>query len=265
MYQKTELAWPTLKEYVQKKPDKIYTGISPSSLGGCMRSHYWKIKGMKASTPPTPGALVNFQMGHIWEAMMARAYDERGLLVKWFQDGVDKPWLDEDTGLSGTPDFLVYNSTDFDKREIIINDSKTVNSAFFNYAKTKPFEVWVADNMAYVYQQVSYIILARKNGYPQLDKAVLSFASKDDSYIALEFEITATPQLIMQVKSRAWDLKGYLDRNELPPCSCEGWKVGYCNYGNPFTQKPNTKKKLVNTECCQEEFLAYATNKEGQK
>lgn len=233
-----------------------------------MRSHYWKIKGIKPTTPPNPGALVNFEMGHIWEAMMARAYDERGLLVKWFQDGVDQAWKDPDTGLVGTPDFLVYNSTDFDNREIIINDSKTVNSKYFKYAATKPFEQWVADNMDYVYQQVAYIILANKNGYPQVDKAVLSFASKDDSFIALEFEITATQELIRKVSERAREVKAYVDANKLPPCTCEGWKVGYCNFGDPFTRTINTSKKEVNSTCCDEtQVLSLQTlnNKEGQE
>jgi hypothetical protein len=260
MYEKTTLSWDTLKEYVQSKPDKEYSAISPSSLGGCMRSHYWKINGVKATTPPNIGALVNFEMGHVWEELLARAYEKQGLLVKWFRDGVDKPFFDPETGLGGTPDLMVYNSTDFDAREMVIVDSKTVNSAYFKYAASKPFQQWVADNMDYVYQQVAYIDLANKNGYPQVNKAILSFASKDDSYIALEFQITATPELINKVRDRARTLKGFLERKELPPCSCEGWKVGYCNYGNPFTQKENTKKKMVNTECCDEEnVLALAS------
>lgn len=255
MYDKTTLSWETLREYVQNKPNKTYTGISPSSLGGCMRSHYWKIKGLPATTPPNPGALVNFEMGHIWERLLAQAYESRGMLVKWFQDGVDKPFSDPITGLVGTPDLLVYDRPDFEAREMVVVDSKTVNSKFFNYAKTKAFEDWVADNMDYVYQQVSYIILANRNGYPNLNKAILSFASKDDGYIALEFQITATPQLIKKVSDRALDLKGYLERNELPPCTCQGWKIQYCNYGNPWTRTTNSTKKEVNSECCGEDYV----------
>ena len=113
----------------------------------------------------------------------------------------------------------------------------------------KPFRDWVADNKGYIYQQVAYIYLARQAGY-EVDKAILSFASKDDGYIGMEFMVQADDEPIEKIKARALKLKSYLDRDELPPCECEGWKVGYCDYGNPDTQQPNKKKKIVNTECC---------------
>lgn len=247
-YSKTTLSWDTLRTYITTKPDKIYTSLSPSSLGGCMRSHYWKVLGVPSTTPPNPGALVNFEVGHHWEQVLADAYESQGMLVKHFQDGVDK-FYDEITHLGGTPDLLIKHNG-----ELIIVDSKTVNSAYFRYAKIKSFDDWVKDNESYVYQQVAYVYLARKAGY-DVNRAILSFASKDDGYIGLEFEITVTDALIDKVVSRAKTLKGYLDRKELPPCECDGWKVGYCNYGNPTTQAPNKKKKMVNTECCDPKWV----------
>lgn len=247
-YDKTTLSWDTLRSYITTKPDKIYTSLSPSSLGGCMRSHYWKVLGVKSTTPPNPGALVNFEVGHHWEKVLADAYESKGMLVKHFQDGVDK-FYDPETHLGGTPDLLVkYND------ELIIVDSKTVNSAYFRYAKIKPFSEWVKDNTNYIYQQVAYVYLARLAGY-KVDKAILSFASKDDGYIGLEFELTVDDEILQRVTDRAKKLKGYLDRKELPPCECQGWQIGYCNYGNPATQEPNKKKKIVNTECCDPKWV----------
>jgi hypothetical protein len=115
-------------------------------------------------------------------------------------------------------------------------------------------DAWVKDSMNYVYQQVAYVYLARLAGY-DVNKAILSFASKDDGYIALEFMIEVDDELVEKVTSRALKLKGYWDRKELPPCTCEGWLVGYCNYGNPDTQQPNAKKKMVNTECCDPKYV----------
>jgi hypothetical protein len=249
MYEKTTMSWDVLKAYILTKPQKEYKAISPSSLGGCMRSHYWKVKGVPATTPPNVGALVNFEVGHHWEAVLAAAYANQNMLVKWFQDGKDDPFFDPETGLGGTPDLLIEK-----EGELYVVDSKTVNSLYFKYAEKKSFNEWVKDNMDYVYQQVAYVHLCRLAGY-NVQKAILSFASKDNGYISLEFQITVTQELLTMVKDRAKKLKGYLDRNELPPCECAGWKVGYCNYGNPATTQPNSKKKIVNTECCGEGYV----------
>jgi len=242
-YAKTDLSWETLKKYMATKPEKTYTSLSPSSLGGCMRAHYWKVKGVPATTPPNIGALVNFEVGHHWESVLAKAYESQGKLVKHFVDGVDKLY-DPITHLGGTPDLLVREND-----ELIIVDSKTVNSAYFRYVKMQSFSDWVADNKGYIYQQVAYIYLARQAGY-EVNKAILSFASKDDGYIGMEFMIQADDELIGKVVDRAKTLKGYLDRDELPPCTCEGWKIQYCSYGDPNTQVPNSKKKIVNSTCC---------------
>lgn len=242
-YGKTTLSWDTLKSYVMTRPDKVYDSLSPSSLGGCMRAHYWKVKGVKSTTPPNPGALVNFLVGHHWEQVLADAYKSKGMLVKHFEDGVDK-FYDPITHLGGTPDLLVKHND-----ELIIVDSKTVNSAYFRYAKIKSFDDWVKDNSNYVYQQISYIYLARLAGY-DVNKAILSFASKDDGYIGLEFEMEADDEVVQRVVARALKLKGYIDRDELPPCECEGWKIQYCDFGDPSTQVPNKKKKIVNSSCC---------------
>jgi hypothetical protein len=232
---------------MESLPDKKYTGVSPSSLGGCMRAHFYKIKGVKSTTPPNYGSLVNFEMGRLWEAFLARAYKDQGRLVKWFEDGVDKPWRIDEINLVGIPDLIV---TDFDGEQVIV-DSKTMRSEWFQYAsKYKSLDAFIKDNKAYVFQQVCYILLARANGYPDMRKAVLSFASKDDGYVGNEILIHNSTALTKMVTDRIKELNNYLDRDEVPPCECEGWKVGYCDYGNIRTQTTNRKGKIVNTECC---------------
>lgn len=238
-----------LRTMVKNMPPKEYKAISPSSLGGCMRVHYWKLKGIESTTPPNYGALVNFQIGFLWEQLIAKAFKEQGNLVKWFEDGVDKPFYDEKTGLGGLPDMIIKK----EGKQVIL-DSKTVNSAYFRYAKIKGMAKWVDDNMNYVYQQVAYVYLAREAGY-DVDSAILTFASKDDGYIGLEFQVEVTDELLDKVLSRAKRLQEYIKNDELPPCECEGWKIGYCGYGNPNTREPNSKKKEVNTECCELRFL----------
>lgn len=248
-YRKVTDTQDALKHYISNLPDKVYTAISPSSLGGCMRSHYWKINGIKSTTPPNYGALVNFQLGHMWEAVLAKAHESNGTLERWFQDGIDEPLYDKETHLGGLPDMIIKRG-----KELIVLDSKTVNSAYFRYAKTKGFDKWVQDNKNYIYQQVAYVYLVRKAGY-DVKSAILSFASKDDGYVGLEFEVEVTDELLETVLKRAKRLQRYLKEKELPPCSCEGWMVGYCGYGNPNTREANSKGKEVNTECCELKFL----------
>lgn len=248
--QKVRTSSNTLNRYVNGLPPKEYKGISPSQLGGCMRSHYWKIKGEKPSTPPTTAAKVNFLVGHAWEATLAEAYRAEGTLVKHFDDKNDEPFKCEETGIVGLPDLLIKEGD-----ELVIVDSKTVNSKYFMYAnRYKKFEDWVESNYQYIYQQVAYVHLLRSNGY-EVDSAILSFASKDDGIVGLEFRVEVTEELLNKVLARAKRLQDYIKNNQLPPCECEGWKVGYCDFGNPDTRQPNRTKKIVNTECCKEAFI----------
>lgn len=246
---KTTIGWDTLKAYAMSRPVKEYRGISPSSLGSCLRAHYWKIKGVPPTTPPGPGAQVNFMVGRHWEAELAKAFESQGRLIHWFQDEQDAAWVDPHTALVGTPDLLVY----LPSGEQAVLDSKTVMSAWFKYAQSMPWEKWLTENQTYIYQQVCYVHLARLNGYPDLNKAVLSFASKDNGFIGLEVEITVTHDLLEDVLSRAKTLQGYLDSNQLPPCECVGWQVNYCSWGVVESIAPNKKGKRVPTLCCQEE------------
>lgn len=247
MFNQTSITADVLKGYMASKPKKQFTGVSPSSLGGCMRSHFYKLKGIEETTPPNYGALVNFQIGFIVEEFLAKAYKEQGKLVKWLQDGVEKPWRIDQLNLVGLPDIIALNKDD----EPVIVDSKTMRSEWFQYAKRyKTFDAFVKDNEAYIYQQVCYILLARANGYPKMRKAVLSFFSKDDGYVGNEIEITITTDLANLVIDRIKLLNGYLDRDEVPPCECEGWKINYCPMGNPYTKFFNKKGKEVASECC---------------
>jgi hypothetical protein len=262
MFDFSDVTAVVLKGYMESRPNKTYTHISPSSLGGCMRAHFLKLNGVPATTPPNYGALVNFEVGRLWEELIAKAYEQQGMLHKWFRDGIDAPWVDEELNLAGTPDIIAKDEAG----ELFIVDSKTVRSEWFQYTKRdidKPggFQRWVADNKSYVYQQVCYLLLARKNGYPDMKRAVLSFASKDDGYVGRELKITLTTDLVKMVTDRIGELNNYLQRNELPPCECEGWKTNYCDMGDPHTRKLNAKKKEVNTTCCSSSIWESFNNK----
>lgn len=260
MFSKTQITANVLKGYMASLPEKQTPKVSPSQLGGCMRAHFYKIKQVPLTTPPNYGAMVNFQVGFMWEAFIAKAYQQQGRLVKWLQDGLEEPWQLPELNLQGLPDIIAL---DEDGEEVIV-DSKTVRSEWFQYTrKYKSMDDFVRDNKAYIYQQVCYILLARANGYPKMRKAILSFASKDDGYVGNELLILNTTELTKMVTDRIKELNGYLDRDELPPCECDGWKVAYCSMGNPHTRVFNKKGKEVNTVCC--ELAIWDAHLKGEK
>lgn len=255
-----------LAEWTESRPSKGYNTIAPSALGGCPRAHFLKIKGIPATTPPKAGAQVGFEVGRTWEAFMAKVLEDQGLLVKWYQDGVDEPLVHPTLNLSGTPDYLIQING-----KLLVADSKTMRSDYFwnmereymmvcNAAKrtgsiipTKA-KFWTDKNEAYVMQTAAYIKLCRANGL-DVQGGLIFFASKNDGFIGMELEIPWTAELDAEVTERIKYLQGYLNLDQLPPCTCEGWKVQYCDYGDPTTQeekqiRQTKNKRLVNTECC---------------
>lgn len=245
-----------LTRWVNSRPDKEYHYISPSSLGGCNRAHYFKIKGVKQTTPPSESALLNFQMGFVWEEVIKKALDDLEipyLFQMYFED--------TELNVAGTTDFILPADAEkasgwwFDpdylnppKEEFVIHDSKTMASKWFWYLE-KSNKDFGAENEHYLYQLGLYIILARRKGY-NVNKGLLTFISKDDSMVGKEYEFTLTPEWEEKILTRVKRLNANLKANKIPPCECVSWKTGYCGYGNPLTREKNKSGKVVNTECC---------------
>ena len=227
------------------------------SLSG-LEFTYFKIKGVKQTTPPSESALLNFQMGFVWEEVIERALTELNIPYK-FQEHFE----DKELNTGGTIDFMLPANLDtfvnatgqqlWETEEVVIHDSKTMASKWFWYLE-KSNKDFGAENEHYLYQLGLYIILARRKGY-NVNKGLLTFISKDDSMVGKEYEFTLTPEWEEKILTRVKRLNANLKANKLPPCECEGWKVGYCGYGNPATREPNKSKKMVNTECCSEDLL----------
>lgn len=237
-----------LDTWVNQEEDKVYKQISPSSLGSCARSHYYKIKGVKATTPPSTSAKLNFRMGFVWEDVIKKALDDLKLPYL-FQEYFE----DKELNAGGTIDFMLPDRQDEFKGswkdiEVVIHDSKTMGSKWFWYLE-KSNKDFGAENESYLYQLGLYIILARREGY-NVNRGLLTFISKDDSMVGKEYEFVLTPEWEEKILTRVKRLNANLKQDKLPPCECEGWKIGYCSYGNPLTRKKNAKGKEVNTECC---------------
>lgn len=246
-----------IHEAVKNQEKKRYKGIHASALGGCPRTHYWKIKGIKETTPPNLGALMNFKMGNVWEDTLL------GLIAELPEVEIIK---EDYKQIWHVPELNLYGETDIplkiaDKRVII--DVKTVNSAWFGY-KEKEYskvadkmtknEFLLRENPEYEIQQGCYLLMAKLLG-KKYDEARLIFVNKDNSYIGWEVVITLTPELEKKIMERINYLNKCLKNHELPRCECTSWKVGYCNFGVVETRTTNSKKKEINSECCQVEYV----------
>ncbi len=242
---------------VMKEERKPYRGIHPSSLGGCPRTHYWKIKGILPTTPPGIGELMNFKMGDAWENALFPILQRLDGIKVHHHKG-EKAWSVPELNLFGTPDYTIT----VDGKNLIV-DAKTVKSKWFDYVEREYKTVQdtvdkntflLEKNHHYAIQQGAYLLMAKRLGL-EYDHAKLIFVSKDNSFIGWEVEIYLTEELEKEILERIEYLNNCLNFDKLPKCECEDWKVGYCDFGVVETQTENRTHKMVNTECCNEEYV----------
>ena len=227
-------------KYASSWPDKKYKQISPSSLGGCMRSHYYKLIGLPQTTPPNPGALLNFELGRLWEEKVTKGLRYMGVPF------IDQFYVeDKELNCGGTLDFAVFEP---ETCEWTVVDSKT-ESVYSPMYRKRNGETFLSSNKQYVIQLATYKLLLERNGFKVSDKGRFVVITKDNGMID-EPIAHLDEKLEKVVLARIEKLNKCLEEGTVPACECEGWKVGYCNYGNPNTSTTNTKGKVVNTQCC---------------
>jgi predicted RecB family nuclease len=222
-------------DWVQNKEKKVIDHISPSMLGGCPRVHYYAIKHIAQTTPANPGALLNFQLGFMWEEVLRQALELNGVECEY-----QKEMYDEKLNVKGTLDFLI--KTDFGYEVV---DCKTESLLASKYRKGGDY---LSDHHRYVIQLGTYALMLRRQGVEVKRMRILNIIK--DNGMVQEYMVEYTPELQAEILERIKYLNECLDSNTLPRCTCEGWEVGYCNYGNPTTRQLNKTKKMVNTTCC---------------
>lgn len=231
-------------DYVRSLPPKVIDHISPSLLGGCMRRHYYEIKHIPHTTPPSPGALVNFQMGFLYEQLMEKALEDSGLDYKsqWHLE-------DEELNLSGTLDFALHD-LETDEWEVV--DTKTESILAAGYRKREK-TTFLEGHDNYVIQLGTYIMMLRRKGF-NCSRGRFVTITKDNGMIE-EHHLSYTPELEERIMARINKLNQHLKDGTVPDCECSGWEINYCAYGDVDSIKPNSKGKLVPTKCCSLELL----------
>jgi len=240
----TDIKIPELMyAYADSRPDKVIDYISPSQVGRCMRAHFFAIKHIKQTTPPSNAAMLNFQVGFLWEEVMAKALDQAGIpyLSQYYM-------LDEELGVAGTLDFAPF---DPETGEWEVWDSKTESLLASKY-RNKDGVTFFSKHPEYVHQLNTYAILMRRQGF-NVVRGRFGVIVKDNGLIS-ENRTGLSDESLENTFERITQLQQYLNNDELPPCECEGWKVGYCGYGDPDTLIKNKTGKTVNSTCCGEEL-----------
>ena len=266
-----------IKEYYDLKPEKEYKEglISPSMLGGCPRVMWYTLKGVKKTTPPDTNAQQNFRVGHLWEAQISEYLYELGHLVYWWIDGmterfIDKSkwgdtlrtdkWVDEDLGVAGTPDQVFIQDGKY-----VLLDTKTSSQDSARYiAPLSDEEYWSTKGSKYRLQLGAYLLMAKRRYEMGLEKHKISYGklviiSKDNGIIIKEPVLFLDAKLEKDVTDRINYLRSFINSNEIPPCECiidsehnrGKWMVSYCDYGDVDSIKPNSKKRMVPTRCCE--------------
>jgi len=266
------------KEYYDKLPPKRYPEklLSPSMLGGCPRVMYYQLKGIEQTTPPDCNAQMNFQVGHLWEMQTALTLDKLGVLIHWWCEGQDSrlintetwssqdvlrkdKWVDEEIHVAGTPDIMYYQDD-----KVVLLDSKTVSDGMSSkIAKLTDEEFW-KEKYGYKLQLALYLILHKRRYEAGVEKIKVDYGklvifSKDNGHILKEPVLFYSKELEEEVLNKCNELWSYISNDIKPPCTCNvetefnrgKWLVSYCNYGNIDSMKPNYKKKIVPTRCCE--------------
>lgn len=227
-------------DWAKSWPEKVIDHISPSMLGRCMRAHYYAIRHVPQTTPPGPGALLNFELGRMWEEQVTKGL--RHARIPFLEQ---YKMYDEHLNMEGTLDFLVLE--DIKKQEWAIIDSKTESVYSAGYRR-KGRESFMQSHPEYVVQLAAYKLMLERQGF-LVPRGKFVVITKDNGKLD-EFPLVFSEEVMDKVKRRIIRLKEALILKRVPDCECEGWIKGYCNYGNPNTQIPNSKKKMVNTSCC---------------
>ena len=232
-------------EWAKSWPRKQYNYISPSSLGRCMRAHYFSIKGVEQTTPPNPGALLNFELGRLWEQPVEKALQSAGI-----------PFIsqlkltDDEYGVSGTLDLAIFDPED-DHWELVSIKTEGAMKAKYRARQGQSF---FQANPEYAIQEACYKWLMERNGFKVKDTAKYLVITKDNGLLD-EPVLAFSPKLEAATLQRIKKLRKHLGDDTLPDCTCEGWLVNYCNWGDPDSIEENKTGKMVPTACCSEELI----------
>lgn len=228
-------------DYVKGMPPKVINHISPSMLGGCMRAHYYAIKHIPQTTPPGPGALLNFELGKLWEQPINEALKASGLEYIYH-----KKMYDIQLNVEGELDFAIRDP-ETDEWEVIDSKTESILAEKYRLGRKQTF---LEASDRYVIQLGTYMLLLKRQG-KKVSRGRFLVITKDNGMMKEHF-VPYTQELEDRILARIERLNKHLKDGTIPECECqnEAWMTQYCSYGTLETQSEDKYGKLKNVTCC---------------
>lgn len=266
-----------IKSHIDAQPEKEYTSWRASSIGNCLRQHFYRRLGVKPTIQKTDGTLRKFKAGDLFHDFIQgitiqEVEKQGGVAVK------EVELYDKELDLGGRYDLMI----ELENRRVL-KDIKSQNSRMFHklrYQVTKKLgkkfeessteerqramqEVVWEKYPHWVMQIAAYMVLLKRAGTP-VDEGVIVRVSKDDLSLA-EIHYPLTEELENRVLEELTILNKHWKAKTLPPCTCgkSDWGTMYCEYGDPKSEayvevtpdSGKTYKRKQVTKCCAEKLL----------
>lgn len=259
-----------IAEYHAKRPGRVQTCASPSTLTECPRVVWLKKHKVKPPIPLGWGKAQRMMQGRVFEDVIAKQLKESGnLLHHWSDNEEDEPVKFEmgegENRIAGTPDLLIKEDD-----TVYISDAKTSMGKSFAYVPTTIPEVW-EDYLWFKYQlQVeTYYMLChknadwfKKNGLLLPNACHLFSYALDDGINRREFKWKATKDTAAKILyyAKRWN-QAYASET-MPACTCnefDGTPKKFCYY---VTKQEATQSGYkLGVECCTDELGESAWKK----
>jgi hypothetical protein len=258
------------REYRQRDQGHTRTGWRSSALGYCLRKQTYSRLGVPSGREFDAKTLRIFSYGDLVHGWVKRAYRDAGLMIE--EEG---KLSDDERELKGHYDMLVGNVPallEQEKKdrwspwwtewiesyreslvgetrdEVWFGEIKSINPRAFSYLKKD------GAKRGHKLQIGSYFSMATKapEQVPTMpDTGYLVYVSKDNDAPILDFQMEDA--WVAEADEVVDELNHYWRAGELPPCTCEGWEIGYCDYlqdsGRSVTGRAK-KTAVAGIDCC---------------
>lgn len=227
-----------IDDYIAQQDKKEFTCWRASQIGGCPRAHFYKRAGVAPTTPPDERTNRIFQAGHIFHEFVQRIAEQH---AKWVN--IEQELYDESLDTGGRYDLLLEING-----EKVLYDIKSQHSrSFWWMAKQAKAGKPILEQYPHHKTQLgTYLLLLRRKGV-DVKKGRIFYLSKDDLAYE-EVTMTLTPDLEKKILDEIKLLNSHWKAQTPPPCTCEGWRVKYCDFGGE--EKENNKS----ITCCSEQL-----------
>lgn len=272
------------REWRQRDQGHTQTGWRSSSLGYCLRKQTYARMGIDGYRDFDAQTLRTFSMGDTYHDWIKRIYRNSGALLteegRLSLEGRDVKGH-YDVLLTGTPGEIteaqrdrwspewtehvedmraklaVY--TESFKDDVVIGEIKSISEWGLKARRKEGAQ------HSHKMQVASYMLMARADPeqLPAMPTSGRVIYIGKDSKSSI-FEVEMEDSWVDEVDQIIDQLNEHWTAGTLPPCTCEGWEVGYCDYLLPTSRTIVGKPKsniVGGTDCCPPELFAKA--KEG--